>query len=59
MSEMLNEYGHRWTSSFDGETVECQYCGDSYNSKRWCNNQLVVSDQDVDVDDQMSKYYEV
>jgi len=52
-----DDFGHRWTNSYDGDNVECQYCGDSYNSKRWCTNRLVVSEQDREMDESMSRYY--
>ena len=52
-----DDYGHRWTNSFDGTEVECQYCGDSFNSKRFCANRLVVSEQLRADDEEMSAYY--
>ena len=52
-----DDYGHRWTNSFDGTEVECQYCGDSFNSKRFCTNRLVVSEQLRADDEEMSAYY--
>ena len=51
------DFGHRWTNSYDGDTVECQFCGDSYGSKRWCTNRLVVSEQDREMDESMSRDY--
>ena len=57
-NKIISDYGHKWSNNSDHTRVECQYCGDSYNSKWWCTNRLVVSEQDRDMDEQMSKYYE-
>ena len=57
LNSVPSDYGHRWTNNSDNTRAECQYCGDSYGSQRWCDNQLVVSDQDRDMDDAMSQHY--
>jgi|TARA_Y100000588_G_scaffold109590_1_gene120098 hypothetical protein len=57
LNSVPDDFGHRWTNSVDNETVECQYCGDSFNSKRWCTNRLVVSEQLRQEDEEMSKYF--
>ncbi len=57
LNSVSDDFGHRWTNSYDGDNVECQYCGDSYGSKRWCTNRLVVSEQDREMDESMSLYY--
>ena len=57
LNSVPDDFGHLWTNSVDNETVECQYCGDSFNSKRWCTNRLVVSEQLRQEDEEMSKYF--
>jgi hypothetical protein len=57
LNSVPSDYGHRWTNSFDGTEVECQYCGDRYGSEKFCTNRLVVSEQLRADDEAMSAYY--
>ena len=57
LNSVPEDFGHKWSNNSDHSRVECQYCGDSYGSRRWGDNRLVVSEQDRDMDEAMSQYY--
>ncbi len=57
LKSVAEDFGDKWSNNSDHTRVECQYCGDSYGSRRWCDNQLVVSEQDRDMYEAMSQYY--
>ena len=57
LNSVPDDYGHKWSPDSDHERVECSRCGDSYNSKKFCTNALVVSEQLRADDEAMSAYY--